>query len=274
MPNKQPAEQPPHATLMTITPTMATEWVTKNRNKNRKVSDGTVLKYAEDIRQRRWRINGETIVMGKTGNILDGQHRLLAIIEAKMPIEAFVVSGVDDETFETLDSGRQRTPADVLGILGYPNVTELAALGRLDVIEQRYGSISESGRLVYPSTQEIVAMVNLHEDAYQEAINGTKALRRLFGQGSIFAFYWMRLGAINDSDRDFFFARLHDGLGLLEGDPIYSLRQAFLNAKTRNRQMSRQWLGGMMIKAWNKYRNHEKIKLLAFNATEPYPVPV
>lgn len=196
--DKDPVEvlhaEGPRASVMTVTPAMATEWITKNRSKNRKVSEATVLKYAEDMRSGRWVLNGETIIMDKAGNIIQGQHRLLACIEAS--------------------------------------------------------------------------------DAYLEAVRATGPLRRLFAGGAIFAFYWLHLGKIDDSDRDFFFARLNDGLGLLEGDPVYGLRQAFLNARSRNRQMARAWMGGMLVKAWNKYRNHERIKLMMFSATEDYPTPI
>ena len=264
----------PHATLIHVTPTIATDWITRNRSKNRKISTAAVMKYAEDIRAGRWLVNGEAIVLGKTGNILDGQHRLLAVIEAGRPIETFVISQIDDDSFQTLDSGKPRTPADVLGMMGFPNVSELAALGRLDVIYKRYGGIAENGRLIAPTTQEVVSMVTLNEDIYQNAIHMSAPIRRLFGSGAIFAFYWIRLGDLDESDRDFFFGRLNDGLGLMEGDPVYALRQALLNAKTGHRMMSRQWIGGMTIKAWNRYRNHDRIRLLAFSATEAYPEPI
>lgn len=263
-----------HVSLMTITPVVAAEWLKRNTSKNRKVHAGLVLKYAEDIRAGRWQINGSTIVMASTGAIIDGQHRLLAIVEAQRPVQAMVVSGVNDAAFETIDTGRARTPADVLSIMGYTNTADLAALGRLDALWEKHGTIAENGRLAMPTTQEIVANVNERFDAYIVAISRTSALRKLFGAGSMWAWYFGRLGELDVSDRDFFFERLADGQGLVEGDPIYALRSALVNARLRSRSMPRSWVGGMIVKAWNKYRTHERIKHLSFNATEDYPQPI
>lgn len=270
------AQEEPQArvSVMTVTPLMAQEWLKKNTSKNRKVNAQLVLKYAEDIRAGRWQINGSTVVMAASGAIIDGQHRLLAIVEAQRPIETMVASGVDDAAFETIDTGRGRTAADVLSIMGYANTADLAALGRLDVLFEKHGTIVENGRLAVPTVQEIITKVNANVDAYSGAISKTGALRKLFGAGSIMAWYYIHLGKLDESDRDFFYERLADGQGLIEGDPIYALRSALVNARVRSRSMPRAWVGGMLVKGWNKYRGHERVKLLMFNATEDYPKPI
>lgn len=45
----------------------------------------------------RWQENGETIIVGKSGNLLDGQHRLQAVIRSGVSIMAIIVFGVDDD---------------------------------------------------------------------------------------------------------------------------------------------------------------------------------
>ncbi len=264
----------PSASLMMVSPPMAADWLKKNTSKNRAVKGGLVLKYAEDIRAGRWQVNGSSIVMALSGNIIDGQHRLLAIVEAGRPIETLVVSGVDDSAFETIDTGRGRKASDILSIIGYRNVTELAALARLEVLYEKTGGIAESGRMATPTMQEMVAVVNKNNDRYQEAIHAGAGMRHLFGSGSIWNFYWLRFGELDESDRDFFFERLNDGQGLVDGDPLYALRQALVNARLSHRSMPKTWMGGMIVKAWNKYRGHERVKALSFPATEAYPTPV
>lgn len=106
-----------------------------HNTKNRPLTEGLVDRYAQDILNRRWRINGETIVIGDHGEVLSGQHRLWAVIRAEeirtsdaqkyhwadlwkgpVTMETLVVYGVDenDDIVNTLDTGKPRTFADVI----------------------------------------------------------------------------------------------------------------------------------------------------------------
>ena len=68
-----------------ITPELAREYLKKNTDNYRKLARGTVRNYAEDIKNGRWELNGETIVFAESGVLQDGQHRLAAIIQANKP---------------------------------------------------------------------------------------------------------------------------------------------------------------------------------------------
>ena len=64
-----------------ITPKLAKELLLKN-NSNRRITKSFVTTYANDMREGRWKGNtAEFIKIADDGDILDGQHRLLAIIE-------------------------------------------------------------------------------------------------------------------------------------------------------------------------------------------------
>lgn len=262
-------------TVMYVTPALAKDWLKKNIARNRKVVPGLVLKYAEDIRAGNWRLNGSTIVMGQSGEIIDGQHRLLAVIEAGREIRTMVAHGIPNDAFETVDSGRRRQPSDVLSILGYGNTTQLAALASMWLWWEKYQRVANPGsQYAAPTTQEIVACVGAHHADFLEAIGKTSPMRKLFGGASIHAFYWLKLGEIDKSDRDFFFERLGDGQALVIGDAIYALRQALLNMRARNRVLTPELMGGLIVKGWNKFRNREKAQVLFFNGSEKYPSPV
>lgn len=266
----------PHISMMTVTPTMAKTWLEKNTARNRKVVPGLILKYVEDIRAGRWQMNGSTIVMSTAGTIIDGQHRLRAIVEANRAIETMVASGIEESAFETIDSGRRRTAADVLSILGYTNVTEMAAVANMSLAWEKYRRLENPGGAagVGSTTQEVVARCNRDSEMFLDAIRKSQPLRKVFGGGAVWSWYWIVLGRFDGSDRDFFFERLADGQGLMLGDPVYALRQVLFNARANHRQMPRMQMGGLIVKAWNKYRNHERIQILSFSAVEDYPEPI
>jgi hypothetical protein len=80
-----------------------------------------VARYAREIAAGRWKPNGETIKFTMDGVLLDGQHRLAAVALAGVGIETTVVWGLDPDCFDTIDSGRPRSAADMLAIQGIPN---------------------------------------------------------------------------------------------------------------------------------------------------------
>lgn len=117
------------AKVETITPDIAKTMLGENVN-NRRISRDNVNMFAREMRNGEWRFNGEAIKFGKDGCLLDGQHRLLAVIAADKPLTTLVIRGLEDETQQTMDSGKTRTLGDVLTLRGEKNSTQLASLAR------------------------------------------------------------------------------------------------------------------------------------------------
>lgn len=116
----------------TITPAKAREYLKQNTNNYRRMSRSTVRSYAEDIKNGRWELNGETIVFGKNGILKDGQHRLAAIVLANKPVDILVVRGVENEV-DKIDIGKKRTDVDILNAEGFECGTTLIAAANIIV---------------------------------------------------------------------------------------------------------------------------------------------
>lgn len=126
------------AKVETITPEIAKTMLGENVN-NRRISRDNVNLFAREIRNGEWRFNGEAIKFGKDGRLLDGQHRLLAVIAADKPLTTLVIRGLEDETQQTMDSGKTRTLGDVLTLRGEKNSTQLASLARAVYLADQLG---------------------------------------------------------------------------------------------------------------------------------------
>ena len=96
------------AELTTITPEQAEDLLLRNDH-NRSIETARVLQYAQDLRRGEWQINGEAIKVADTGRLLDGQHRLMAILEADTPMTTLLITGMPETTQETMDQGRPRS---------------------------------------------------------------------------------------------------------------------------------------------------------------------
>lgn len=75
-----------------------------------------VAEYAKDMADGRWVAGtGDAIRFNRRGQMIDGQHRCLAVIESGVTITVTIIEGLDDEVYLVLDKGRKRTAADTIG---------------------------------------------------------------------------------------------------------------------------------------------------------------
>lgn len=104
------------AEVVKVTPELARRLIEKSNYGNRKVRTGVVKKYAKIMKNGDWRFSPETISISKSGRLLNGQHRMLAVIESGITCRFLFATGFEDEVFSVLDRGAVRSRADALKI--------------------------------------------------------------------------------------------------------------------------------------------------------------
>lgn len=97
---------------VTVTPELATAWLDKNKI-NRKVRSSHVDSISNQIKDGNWMLTHQGVAFSESGILLDGQHRLLAVEQSKIPVEMFVFFGLKDDVFKAIDSGVKRSMADL-----------------------------------------------------------------------------------------------------------------------------------------------------------------
>lgn len=103
--------------IETISPNAATNYLNANRS-NRKLRDGVVERYADDMKNGRWTECPEPISFYTDGDLADGQHRLWAIVEANIPITFPVARGLSREAGLNINTGLNRSLVDNARISG------------------------------------------------------------------------------------------------------------------------------------------------------------
>lgn len=102
--------------FLLITPEIASRLISLNK-KNRNIRPGFVDQLAQMILEDRWVIrNCDCIGICDDGYILNGQHRLHAVVKAQKAIVAPVMFDIPAEARIYIDSGRNRTPTDAVRI--------------------------------------------------------------------------------------------------------------------------------------------------------------
>lgn len=92
--------------LQKITPAMAEKWLATPNTKNRKLRQRTVEAFAADMRRGKWHITHQGIAFDEAGNLLDGQHRLAAIVKSGCTIEMLVTTGLPQSSGGGEDDAR------------------------------------------------------------------------------------------------------------------------------------------------------------------------
>jgi hypothetical protein len=93
--------------LEVIDPSRATRYLSHNIG-NRHVSRAHVESIARDIAHGRWMFNAQPICFARDGRLLNGQHRLQAVILADREIEVQVVRGLNEAAYATYDNHAKR----------------------------------------------------------------------------------------------------------------------------------------------------------------------
>jgi hypothetical protein len=261
--------------VMTITPGTAKKWLAANTDAQRPLSQYTVERYAREMKEGQWVINGESIKFNTSGSMIDGQHRLHACIQANRSFDTLIVTNLPEEAFKTLDRGKQRGAADLLAMRGEQQVTLLATclsyLGKLD--EYGWGGIvfSNSGRILRPEPHTIVDVVLPRHPGIRESLHVWSKLRGRLPPSIASTLHYLFAQRNLDQANAFFqhLAELdHSG----PGDPIALLNKRLVENMRAQSKLRSHHLAAITIKAWNWWRAGEnERRVLMYREDEAFP---
>jgi hypothetical protein len=121
----------PRVDLVTITPGDASLLLSANEG-NRKIRDHRVAQYAAIMRAGGWMLTGDAIVIDRDGNLINGQHRLMAVIESGRPCPFVVLRGADPASYSVMDTGSPRSAVDLFRHNGVPRyASDCSGIARL-----------------------------------------------------------------------------------------------------------------------------------------------
>jgi hypothetical protein len=251
------------------TPEMARPWFEKNIINNRGIRPQVVDAYPRDMAGGRWTLNGDPIRFDTHGNLIDGQHRLLAIIAANVPVKSFVVRDLDDDVFLTLDSGIKRTMGDELTFGNEKNAIALAAAIQ-QLMRYEHG-ILDKGTALKATRHEQKDALERHGEIRESIHYGqmTKAMLR-HSLGTVLHYLFSRKDKVL---ADQFFVKLAQGTNLKDDDPIYLLRERLMreNLKGSKTRLVPKEVLAITIKAWNAKRKDEKPRSLRWRGNGEGP---
>lgn len=265
-----------------VTALQAESWLGHN-DRNRKLVETRVAGYAAIQKRGEWLLVNDALMFDKQGNLRNGQHRLTAQVRSGVTCQYIVMRGVDDGAFDAMDQGKPRGIADVLHLHGYVSSLGLAGAIRLLMILEATGRLSIHGR----TRAELVTAVTSLEYAedhpeLQTAFKMAESVRSagLGGGISLWAAMFTLFYRISPEATEDFRTMLALGTGpdWGEGHPALTLRNRAIRdgSQFTKSEQDKETLGVFIIKAWNAYRKHKKLKVLTYHpgGGESFPVPI
>lgn len=252
---------PERAEILLVTKDMAENWLAKNSH-NRPLNPLKIGKFKRAIQDGKFRLNGETIIIGRDGSLMDGQNRLMAVVETGMAIWSFVIFDVDPTVFATIDGGSPRSNADILSMSGEadgkPLAKALSALARFDspsFANQQLTSIEALDLLVKnPAIRQSLPIGNSVKEFIPAALGC--AAHYLFRKSNTFK-------------ANSFFEVLAKGES--ENNAALQFRELMRKNRTSAKKLQATAVAGLLVKAWNFYQADEVPKILRYSVKDQFP---
>ena len=266
-------------TVETIGPITAQEYLDQ-MPKNRRLSQAGVDRWAKAMKEDDWipEANGP-IRFDTDGNLIDGQHRLRALIATGLALSFIVVRNVPPAGLYVMDLNRTRTLADALYINGETDSGGLASTINF------YGEYLRSGMVqkiswsgIHFAIPEALAILN-EAPGLRGSLKTGHAMRRTFHGGpGRWAIIHYILSGVDAEDAAAFLSQLSTGEDLHQAHPILHLRKRLLDDVVAIRKLPIRDYTALIFKAWNMWRTGKTTPRALFwraggRSPELYPVP-
>lgn len=258
-----------------VTPEIAAEYLGHNtRNRNIRLRD--VAGYARDMVAEEWDFTAEPIKFDWDGVLIDGQHRLLAVVESGKTVRFLVARGLDPKVQDAVDTGVKRKFHDQLRLKGYHNVAQMASITRL-VWMWENGVRKFSSNNIKPTNPQLWNTLTDNPQLVDISKEATQVAQKCGLPASIAGCAMYLFDAIDSEDCEAFFERLTSAVGHTHNEPIYELRRTLEDTVSVRGERDRTWVFAVTVKAWNAYRSGDTVHHYKFHQggakPEKFPMP-
>lgn len=271
----------PSVRLERVTPALADKYL-GTQLANRPLRDARVDHWVAIVRAGEWRLSNDAIAFDQNGNLINGQHRLTAVVVTGVSLEFIVARNLPTENQDIMDSGLMRATSDALKLRGEASVTALAAGLRWEAKLRLVGILPDRSVITnkFPvSTPQLLGIFEEDAEVWRRSVKAIQVLMHQVrirpGPGSAL---YRRFGLLDQEHRDAFFHGLATGEDLGGDDPILQLRNLLMNSHARGfKKMVDYREVALITKAWNMWRagEHRGQLVWHYGATtrEEFPLP-
>jgi len=246
----------PEMKIVTIGPGKAKELLS-SRAGQRPLDEHHIVHLAEQMEKGEWRLSNDAITLDEHGNLINGQHRLEAVCLANVSLDFILINGLNHAAITVMDQGKRRSVAQMLKMDGENNATTVAAALHWLYIYNRGGMLISG---LVPGWNYAQARKLLDANpGIRDCLPTHRIIRRMVPAAAMTFFRYLTLSRNQEEAADFY-ARLCSGAGIIEGEPLFTLRRFLLN--TMDRKPSSVELLAMLFKTWSAHIAGRQLRVL------------
>jgi two-component sensor histidine kinase len=283
-PDRAPAGAPtaglpaPSAAVARIGPQTAAAYLAASQAE-RTIVHAHVAALARDVAAGHWRLNGQPICFAISGRLLNGRHRLMAVVAAGRPIDCVLVRGLADATDVTFDIQGKRPPLPPGPAGGFGDQPLLAAMANLLLRDRSptQPANGPGGRLPASGKATATEIRRVLED-HPRLVELRGFARRMteFGHASVLGYAAFLIEREDPARGAAFLRGLETGADLPAGSPLLALRSQLLRSRQAHAAPQAQLT--MVMAAWRRYREQappitRSVTTLSQPATQATPPP-
>jgi len=219
------AEFEPADGLFVLTPEVATLWLEHRWQGNyRKLDQRHIARLVRDIASGAYEVTNESLGFSWDGLLIDGQHRLHAIVEAGKAVLMRIVTNLDPDCVKNIDGGKSRNTTDLLRARGVKYASLSGSVARNLMLRE----------LGVRSTRISPAQIWNWIDGNNELLRACGHGTSLYNQSDLQIIRPLTLAMLSylaipklhsESHLDAFIVPIVTGSGLTKGSPQHVLRR-------------------------------------------------
>jgi len=154
-----------------VSPERATELLERN-TLNRSMSQSWADELSAIMKAGKFVLSNDAVAIAADGRVLNGQHRLWAVVDSGVSVPLLVAEGIDEDAQLVMDVGRKRTLFDAVKVGSDP-----AAQRRVvQVAARMHQGLSSYYRKI--ANQDVPAIYEMHKDAAQFAVDAFSKIKK------------------------------------------------------------------------------------------------
>lgn len=251
-----------------VTPGLAAAMLEHN-TANRRINKAQLALQIGRLKRGNFILTHQGLAFAKSGALLDGQHRLLAVAQSGVSAPFMITFGAAQEEFTAIDTGRSRQAADLVGIKGLDQPALRSSVARVLLIA--------GGGATRPDVQFVLekALEVAEDPRMVIALHLGKAMPHGIAPTPVAAaYYWIATHSPKAMRVNEFF----DGLPAGENLAGVRLRlREWLRDTPKPQKIGSDrnlWLTAGIILAWNSWVRDKRVLTLTWTKSGELPDPL
>tara|TARA_R100000081_G_C4789245_1_gene156549 strand:+ start:149 stop:1102 length:954 start_codon:yes stop_codon:yes gene_type:complete len=149
---------------------LAKKYLAMNFENNRRPAPRAISNMVESMKNGDFHLSWDCLAFSDENVLVNGQHRLNAIIQSDITCKFFVIRGIPHETIKCFDTGNKRKQADRIAVAGTPMHPKACAIIKLALTDYKSKFSGLESRYGYQRYDDFIAELYKKHSEYFEKL--------------------------------------------------------------------------------------------------------